>query len=443
MIANPFDRIVGGSGAQIVCNSDGSISVSLAAGKGFGLGANFQDIAQIAAPANPAAGTRRLFVDSGTGELSVKTSAGATVSLESGGGGGASTALNNLAAVSINASLIPQTTLDLGAAATAWRDLYLYGAGVFGAASLKITGTPTGNRVITIPDATDTLVNLATIQTLVNKTLTSPVLTTPFISGAVTFPDGVRQTFNPDATTPGLNVGSQAGDPSTPANGDLWYDSTGNLLRARINGATVSLGAGGGGSPGGANTQIQYNNGGAFGGITNFTSDGTNITKAVIDAATLLSFGGTTGSFPALKRSTTVLQVRLADDSGFTTIQALSFSTSAGGGFNGATLVADAGNSIQMQPGVNSWLFHTSGHFLSNSDNTYDIGATGANRPRNCFIGGNLTIGDAAALVKSSVAMNNGAGAGAGTLTNAPAAGNPTKWIPINDNGTTRYVPAW
>jgi hypothetical protein len=26
---------------------------------------------------------------------------------------------------------------------------------------------------------------------------------------------------------------------------------------------------------------------------------------------------------------------------------------------------------------------------------------------------------------------------------NAPAAGNPTKWIPIDDNGTTRYIPAW
>jgi hypothetical protein len=66
-------------------------------------------------------------------------------------------------------------------------------------------------------------------------------------TGLITFPDGVRQTFNPNGTTPGLNVGSQAGDPSTPSNGDLWYDSTGHLLRARINGASVSLGAGGGG----------------------------------------------------------------------------------------------------------------------------------------------------------------------------------------------------
>lgn len=76
---------------------------------------------------------------------------------------------------------------------------------------------------------------------------TSATLTTPTISGAITFPDNVRQTFNPGADAAGFNVGSIAGDPGTPTNGDLWYDSTANELTARINGATVSLGAGGGG----------------------------------------------------------------------------------------------------------------------------------------------------------------------------------------------------
>ncbi len=38
-------------------------------------------------------------------------------------------------------------------------------------------------------------------------------------------------------------------------------------------------------------------------------------------ASGLLQFAGTTSSFPALKRSSTTLQVRLADDSGFATIQ--------------------------------------------------------------------------------------------------------------------------
>jgi len=76
---------------------------------------------------------------------------------------------------------------------------------------------------------------------------TSPTIATPVISGAITFPDGVRQSFNPDGTNAGLNVGSHTADPSTPSNGDLWYDSTANELTARINGANVALGSGGGG----------------------------------------------------------------------------------------------------------------------------------------------------------------------------------------------------
>ena len=54
-----------------------------------------------------------------------------------------------------------------------------------------------------------------------------------------------------------------------------------------------------------------------------------------------------------------------------------------------------------------------------------------------------LTSNGGAQLVGTSAALNNGAAAAAGTLTNAPVAGNPTKWVPINDNGTTRYIPAW
>lgn len=55
---------------------------------------------------------------------------------------------------------------------------------------------------------------------------------------------------------------------------------------------------------------------------------------------------------------------------------------------------------------------------------------------------GDITTGSTT-LHKTSVALTNGAAAQTATLTNAPAAGNPTKWIPINDNGTTRYIPAW
>lgn len=40
-------------------------------------------------------------------------------------------------------------------------------------------------------------------------------------------------------------------------------------------------------------------------------------------------------------------------------------------------------------------------------------------------------------------AVNDGSGVQIGTLTNGPTTGNPTKWISVNDNGTTRYIPAW
>lgn len=67
------------------------------------------------------------------------------------------------------------------------------------------------------------------------------------------------------------------------------------------------------------------------------------------------------------------------------------------------------------------------------------------------FIFGNATIEfnqqirvpGGAFLLNTSAALTNGAGAAVGTITNAPAAGNPTKWIAINDNGVTRYIPAW
>jgi len=61
-------------------------------------------------------------------------------------------------------------------------------------------------------------------------------------AGVLSFPDNVRQIFNPGANNPGLNIGSHAGDPSTPSNGDVWYNSTTNEFKARINGATVVLG---------------------------------------------------------------------------------------------------------------------------------------------------------------------------------------------------------
>jgi len=55
----------------------------------------------------------------------------------------------------------------------------------------------------------------------------------------------------------------------------------------------------------------------------------------------------------------------------------------------------------------------------------------------------NAAAPTAAALVTTVVTMTNGAGAAIGTLNNSPAAGDPTKWVPFDDNGTIRYIPTW
>lgn len=71
----------------------------------------------------------------------------------------------------------------------------------------------------------------------------------------------------------------------------------------------------------------------------------------------------------------------------------------------------------------------------------------------NVYIAGAPAAGSGATLTRSHALWidsgsfrldgTDGAGAGAGSLTNAPSAGNPDKWIPINSEGTQYWVPAW
>lgn len=108
-------------------------------------------------------------------------------------------------------------------------------------------------------------------------------------TGVISFPDGIRQTFNPDATNAGINVGSIAGDPSSPSNGDVWYDSTANELTARINGATVALGPGGspGGSAGGVLDGTYPNPGLAASVAGDGLAESSNVLSVNVDNSTI------------------------------------------------------------------------------------------------------------------------------------------------------------
>lgn len=59
-------------------------------------------------------------------------------------------------------------------------------------------------------------------------------------------------------------------------------------------------------------------------------------------------------------------------------------------------------------------------------------------------IGGlNVYSSNATFLMRTKTTLTDSAAAATATMTNAPTAGNPTKWFSIDDNGTTRRIPAW
>ena len=106
-------------------------------------------------------------------------------------------------------------------------------------------------------------------------------------------------------------------------------------------------------------------------------------------------------------------------------------------------LKTSTGKQIRFYIGATqAWQMNSSGHFVAGADNTYDIGASGATRPRNLYLAGGLTHG-ATTLLSTTTSLANGADDQTVTINNGPVSGDPTKWIPINDNGTTRYIPAW
>jgi len=67
----------------------------------------------------------------------------------------------------------------------------------------------------------------------------------------------------------------------------------------------------------------------------------------------------------------------------------------AGTGTNRALYLGTLGAAsvFLITSGTSRWAADANGHFVAMADNTYDIGATGATRPRNVFVAGNGTFG--------------------------------------------------
>ena len=108
---------------------------------------------------------------------------------------------------------------------------------------------------------------------------------TGIFQSGVQFPDGVTQTIAYTGQTGDWKVGV-SGLTDTITSGEtvtftgvgtsnVFYDESTNIL-------TISGADGGGGTPAGSDTEVQFNDGGAFGADANFTYDKTNTKLSVI-----------------------------------------------------------------------------------------------------------------------------------------------------------------
>ena len=207
---------------------------------------------------------------------------------------------------------------------------------------------------------------------------------------------------------PGLNIGSVAGDPSTVANGDGWYNSTSNSLRFRLNSATLTMA--GANSADVVTNRIPFYAGsdGRMGSTSALTSTATvtTVPRLVTTASATLSplnVGSLAGdpSIPIngdlnYNSSTNELKARI----------------------NGAWVVLGAGGGITNTAAANE---------LGKSDGTNIL-------PSGFFstASGDLIMGDAASGVTTHTLTTNGSGSNIGLVIDTKGSGN----ITVNDNAT-------
>jgi hypothetical protein len=341
-----------------------------------------------------------------TGISSRITTSGANGNIEATGGG---SIVSELGTIQTNGpSGIIATSGDDASISTSGEDAHIYtnGNGSYiqtshtfnlsnGTHVTTLSHAPTANRAIVFPDAAGTIA--------LNETISGGTLAGSFLTLAV---NGKSLTLGANLTTTGTDLPTFAFPSAATARTYTFPTTTATLARTDA-GQTFTATSGTPNTFAGSGNTVRFDTGVVF------TYD---VTVANAYANVFLTPGGVSGTAAA-----PVFRIWAGGTgtgmygTGYENLSFTTASTRRGG-------------------------WSSTGAF----DLTGTLAVTGATTLTGLLTAnGGITVVGGAKLLTTNTALTDNAGANTATLDNSPITGNPTKWIAINDNGTTRYIPTW